>query len=88
MDTNKIMIYQNRKANPTTVWLLFIFLGWSYGSLGKVGLQILYYITLGGLGLWTLIRLFTLSSAIKEYNRNVAMEIGLSDEEKTSLGVF
>lgn len=88
MDTNKIMIYQNRKANPTTVWLLFIFLGWSYGSLGKVGLQILYYITLGGLGLWTLIRLFTLSSAIKEYNRNVAMEIGLSDKEKTSLGVF
>ena len=88
MDTNKIMIYQNRKANPTTVWLLFIFLGWSYGSLGKVGLQILFYITLGGLGVWTLIRLFTLSGAIKEYNRNVAMEIGLSDEEKTSLGVF
>lgn len=88
MDTNKIMIYQNRKANPTTVWLLFIFLGWSYGSLGKVGLQVLYYITLGGLGVWTLIRLFTLSGAIKKYNRNVAMEIGLSDEEKTSLGVF
>ena len=88
MDTNKIMIYQNRKANPTTVWLLFFFLGWSYGSLGKVGLQILYYITLGGLGVWTLIRLFTLSGAIKEYNRNVATEIGLSDEEKTSLGVY
>lgn len=87
MDTNKIMIYQNRKANPTTVWLLFIFLGWSYGSLGKVGLQILFYITLGGVGVWTLIRLFSLSGAIKEYNRNVAMEIGLSDEEKTSLGV-
>lgn len=88
MDTNKIMIYQSRKANPTTVWLLFIFLGWSYGSLGKIGLQILFYITLGGLGLWTLIRLFTLSGSIKDYNRQIASEVGLDNDEKMSLGVF
>jgi hypothetical protein len=88
MDTNKIMIYQSRKANPTTVWLLFIFLGWSYGSLGKIGLQILYYITIGGLGLWTLIRLFTLSGAIKDYNRQIAAQVGLSDEERMAMGVF
>ena len=88
MDINKIMIYQERKANPTTIWLLFLFLGWSYGSLGKVGLQILFYVTLGGIGIWTLIRLFTLSGAIKEYNRGIAAQIGLSDEERTSLGVL
>jgi hypothetical protein len=88
MDTNKIMIFQSRKANPTTVWLLFIFLGWSYGSLGKIGLQILYYITAGGIGIWALVRLFTLSGAIKDYNRQIAAQVGLSDEEKVSLGVF
>jgi len=88
MDTNKIMIYQSRKANPTTVWLLFIFLGWSYGSLGKIGTQIFFYITLGGIGIWTLIRLFTLSGAIKEYNRQIAAQVGLSTEEMMSLGVF
>jgi len=88
MDTNKIMIYQSRKANPTTVWLLFIFLGWSYGSLGSIGLQILFYITLGGIGFWTLIRLFTLNGAIKDYNRKIASEIGLDNDERMSLGVF
>ena len=88
MDTNKIMIFQSRKANPTTVWLLFIFLGWSYGSLGKVGIQILYYFTLGGLGIWTLVRLFTLSGSIKDFNRQIAAQVGLNDEEKMSLGVF
>jgi hypothetical protein len=82
------MIYQSRKANPTTVWLLFIFLGWSYGSLGKIGTQIFFYITLGGIGIWTLIRLFTLSGAIKEYNRQIAAQVGLSTEEMMSLGVF
>jgi hypothetical protein len=88
MDTNKIMIYQSRKANPTTVWLLFIFLGWSYGSLGKIGTQIFFYITLGGIGIWALIRLFTLSGAIKDYNRQIAAQVGLSTEEMMSLGVF
>ena len=87
MDTNKLLIYQNRKANSTTIWLLFLFLGWSYGSLGKVGLQILYYLTLGGVGIWVLVRLFTLNSSIKEYNRSIATEIGLTQEEKASLGL-
>ena len=53
---DKYSIYRERKANPTLVWLLFLFLGWSYGSLGKLGLQILYYLTIGGFGIWTLIR--------------------------------
>ncbi len=88
MDTNKIMIYQSRKTNPTTVWLLFLFLGWSYGSLGKIGLQILFYVTFGGIGIWTLIRLFTLSGSIKDYNRQIAAEVGLDNEEKLSLGVL
>ena len=46
---DKQFVYNERKANPTLVWLLFLFFGWSYGSLGKIGTQILYYITLGGL---------------------------------------
>lgn len=88
MDTNKIMIYHSRKANPTTVWLLFIFLGWSYGSLGKIGTQIFFYITLGGFGIWAIIRLFSLNNDIKNYNRQIAAQAGLSTEEMMSLGVF
>jgi len=50
------------------------FLGWSYGSLNKIGLQLLYYFSLGGLGMWMIIRLFTLNGAIKDYNRTIAEE--------------
>ena len=63
------------------VWILFLFLGWSYGSLDKMGMQILFYVTLGGLGVWALIRLFTLNGAIKAYNRKIAEQIGLESHE-------
>lgn len=88
MDTNKLLVYENRKANPSTVWLLFLFLGWSYGSLDKIGMQILFYVTFGGIGIWTLIRLFTLSSAIKSYNRRVAGQVGLDNQEMVALNLF
>ena len=84
---DKYSIYRERKANSTLIWLLFLFLGWSYGSLGKIGLQTLYYITIGGLGIWTLIRLFTLQGAIRSYNRKIAMELGFDNNELVSLGL-
>lgn len=87
METNKLLAYESRKANPTNIWLLFIFLGWSYGSLDKVGLQILFYITLGGLGVWTIIRLFTLNDAIKSYNRKIALQLGFNQDELYTLNL-
>lgn len=80
--TAKVLMAQNELLNPTTSWLLFLFLGWSYGSMGQVGLQILFYFTLGGLGVWALIRLFTLSSAIKAYNRKIYEKYGLLEMVK------
>jgi len=88
MDNNKLMLYETRKAKAGTIWLLFLFLGWSYGSLDKIGTQILYYITIGGLGIWTLVRLFTLNGAIKDYNRKIAAQVGLDNQEMSSLGLF
>ena len=84
---DKQFAYNERKANPTLIWLLFLFLGWSYGSLGKIGLQILYYVTLGGVGIWALIRLFTLQGAIRDYNREIAVKLGFSSEELTLMGL-
>ena len=87
MDTEKLTLYEVKKANPTKIWLLFLFLGWSYGSLGKMGTQIAYYLTLGGLGVWLLIRLFTLNGAIKQYNRKIASQIGLDNQEMAQLNL-
>tara|TARA_B100000780_G_C20839629_1_gene333671 strand:+ start:278 stop:580 length:303 start_codon:yes stop_codon:yes gene_type:complete len=86
-EMDKQFAFNERKANPTLIWLLFLLLGWSYGSLGKIGLQILYYVTLGGVGIWALIRLFTLQGAIRDYNREIAVKLGFSSEELTLMGL-
>lgn len=88
MDTSKMMAYQNQAANKTTVWLLFLFLGWSYGAMDKIGMQILYYLTLGGFGFWALYRLLTLNGAIKEYNRGIAARVGMDNQEMAVLGLM
>ena len=88
MDTNKLIIYNGRKVDSTTILLLHVFLGWSYGSLGKMGLQILFYITCFGCGVWWLVRIFTLSNDVKQYNRQIASQLGFSSEEMLSLGLF
>jgi|TARA_B110000902_G_scaffold259531_1_gene331022 hypothetical protein len=88
MDTNKLLIYNSRCVNKTTTWLLFLFLGWSYGSMDKIGKQILFYVTFGGLGIWTLYRLFTLNGAIRDYNKKIAAEAGMDNQEMATLGLY
>lgn len=83
-----LLMYNERRANKKLTWILFLFLGWSYGSMEKIGIQILFYLTLGGFGIWALIRLFTLNSAIREYNYNIAKEVGLSEEDIKQLGLI
>ena len=88
MDTTKLLLYNQRCVNKSTTWILFLFLGWSYGSMNQVGKQILFYLTLGGLGVWTLVRLFTLSGAIQDYNKKVAAEVGMDNQEMASMGLY
>ena len=87
MEQENLMIYEATKLNSTVIWLLFLFLGWSYGSMDKVGMQILYYVTLGGFGFWALVRLFTLNGAIKEYNRKKAILANLSSKQMVAMGL-
>jgi hypothetical protein len=85
---DKQFAYQQRALNPSTMWLLFLILGWSYGSMDKMGKQILYYITFGGLLLWFFYRLFTLNGAIKRYNKQIAYECGFTNDEVIQLGLY
>jgi hypothetical protein len=87
MNTEKLMTYNTVKLSEGKIWALFLFLGWSYGSMGETGKQILYYITFGGFFFWKIYRLFTLNSKIKEYNRKKAIEIGLTSQELMILGL-
>jgi hypothetical protein len=80
--------YNTQKADNSKLWLLFLLLGWSYGSLGSMGKQILFYLTLGGFGMWTLYRMFTLNKAIKKYNRQIAINCGLDSNDLLKLNLI
>jgi hypothetical protein len=84
----KTFIYQQRQIESGKAWILFLFLGWSYGSMGQMGKQILYYITFGGLLMWALYRLFTLNGAIRKYNKQIAYDCGFTNDEVIKLGLF
>ena len=86
-NTQSLLIYNSRKQSSGTIWLLFLFLGWSYGSLGSMVKQIFYYLTFGGFGIWAIYRLITLNGAIKKYNRKIAMEVGLNADDILKLGL-
>ena len=77
--TKKMVLAGRETVTPTSIWLLFLFFGWSYGSLGKIGTQIFFYFTFGGMGIWTFVRFFTLNSSIKQYNNSVYVKYGLDD---------
>ncbi|BDC98290.1 hypothetical protein PEPS_05710 [Persicobacter psychrovividus] len=49
------------------LFLLIIFSA-HYAYNGKWGMQILFWLTAGGLGVWWLIDIFRMSSIIKKYN--------------------
>lgn len=83
----KLNFYNERRLDSSKMWILFLLLGWSYGSMGQMGKQIFFYLTLGGLGLWTLYVLFTLSDKIKKYNKNIARQVGLNEEDILMLGL-
>ena len=84
---DKQFVYQERSIKKSNAWLMFLLLGWSYGSYDKMGKQIFYYLTLGGLGLWAIYKLFTLNRDIKDWNNKIAHQVGFTNEEMMSLGL-
>lgn len=85
--TEKMNFYNNLKIEKNRMWMLFLFFGWSYGSMNQMGKQILFYLTFGGLGIWTFYVLFTLNSKIKEYNRAIAKNAEMDSRDLRMLGL-
>jgi hypothetical protein len=71
---------QNELKKTGTAYLFFLFFGAHYIYLGQIGKQILFWITLGGLGFWALIDLFTIGSKIDKANAPILKKI--SDIER------
>ena len=54
-----------------TAWVLYWFLGGHYAYIGKWGVQLLYWFTLGGCGVWILLDLFRVNGLIRKYNNKI-----------------
>ncbi len=44
LDPTKVELVRRQKKSKLLLYLAFIFLGWSYGSFGKIGMQTVYYV--------------------------------------------
>lgn len=64
--------YSRKAKSVGTAYVVWILLGWHYVYLGRWGMQILFWITSGGLFCWWLIDAFRLPGLIREYNKDVA----------------
>lgn len=60
--------YENRKKDNFTAYLCWVILGCHYAYFGRWGLQLLYWFTAGGCGIWALIDLFRIPRLVEDYN--------------------
>jgi hypothetical protein len=75
-DQQRAFLWRYRaQAKSPTVAFLFLPLGWHYLYLRKRGLQVLFWLTLGGLAAWWLLDVFRLRGLVRDYNRRVAMHV-------------
>ena len=71
---NKHFLMTKMKSTGTA-YLCWFFIGCHYAYLGKWGLQILYWCTLGGLGVWHVIDLFHIPTKINNHNAIISAQI-------------
>jgi hypothetical protein len=78
---NKYQLQGNIKS--TGVAIIFWFLiGAHFAYLEKWGLQILFWLTIGGLGVWWLIELFLIPGRVATYNAGIYKMIDEIDKKE------
>lgn len=85
MNTEKYLLTQELKTKSYG-YLFLIFLGAHYAYLGNWGKQILYWMTLGGLGIWMLIDLFSMTKIINNHNRPILKQIERIEDLERNVG--
>ena len=73
---------QGELKNTGSAYLMYWFLGCHYGYVGKWGVQLAYWFTLGGFGMWILIDLFRIGGIVRRYNNKIYAELEEIDEQK------
>ncbi len=65
---------QSKFKSSGTAYLCWFFLGCHYAYIGKWGYQILYWVTIGGLGIWMFVDLFHIPTKIDQYNLRLSSQ--------------
>lgn len=75
-DQQRAFLWRYRaQAKSPLVALAFLPFGWHYLYLRKRGLQVLFWLTLGGLAAWWVLDFFRIRGLVRDYNRRVAMHV-------------
>lgn len=72
---NKHYLQSKMKSVGTAYAFYFLLIGAHFAYLNKWGLQFLFWFTGGGLGIWALIEMFTISDRVNKYNMALANRI-------------
>jgi hypothetical protein len=67
--------YEHRKKSGLIAYLLWFFFGFHYLYLGKIGIQLIYWLTVGGFGFWAFIDLFRIPRMIERRNEDILREL-------------
>ncbi len=60
--------YRQQARSAPTAYALCLLVGGQYGYVGRWGLQILFWVTLGGLMVWWIVDLFRIPGMVRRYN--------------------
>ena len=67
--------YRHRSRELAIAYLFHIFLFAHYGYLGRWGLQVAFWLTVGGAMIWWMVDIFRLPGMLREYNEWVALQL-------------
>jgi hypothetical protein len=67
--------FERKEKSIFVGYILWLLLGWHYAYQKKWGIQILFWITGGGLLIWWLIDIFRVPGMINNYNKDKAIEV-------------
>jgi hypothetical protein len=67
--------FKSASKGVATAYCFYLLLGSHHAYLGRWGIQAAWWLTLGGLGIWALIDLFSIPRMVNHYNEEVARRV-------------
>jgi hypothetical protein len=67
--------YKRKRKSIGVAYLCWILFGLHYAYIKNWGMQVLFWLTLGGLWIWWIVDIFRIPGMINNYNKDMAIDI-------------